>query len=336
MKIKIIFSFFLLLTVFATIIFGEFFLIPYKKELSRELFLMGFSAIPNSLVDDTLINSMGFTGDSIDIMKMRGTIRILTLGGSVMFNRRMTERLKNRFNTITIQHIEILGAALRTHTTMSSVLKYKLLSKYNFDFVLIYHGINDLWANHTALEDFKDGYSHLNPWYKRNFLLDHSLICRIIYNRFIYRKPATVLQAAFVDLPGERTFERNLITLIKAISKNGSIPILMTFAWNIPGNYTIESFKSNTLGYNNPTNYDKWPVELWGSPEYVREGLQRHNRIVRQIANINNVLLIDQEKPLGESLYWFGDVCHLSEEGTEKFINNISNFFIEHGLFHKT
>jgi len=45
------------------------------------------------------------------------------------------------------------------------------------------------------------------------------------------------------------------------------------------------------------------------------------------------VFLIDQEKLLRKDLVWYGDVCHLSEEGTERFIDNIINFFIELGLF---
>jgi hypothetical protein len=328
------YSLFLFSIVAGTTIILEFIILPSKTNLPRDAFLMGFAATPNRLVDDTRINSMGFTGDSIDLMKPHGTIRILTLGGSAMFNRRMTERLKNRLNTISTQPIEIVGAALRTHTTMSSVLKYKLLSKYHFDLVLFYHGINDLWANHVAIEDFKDDYSHLDPRYKRNFLLDHSLICRNIYNKWIYHKPAQVLQTTFRDdLPAEKVFKRNLITLIKAIRQNGSTPILMTFACSIPPNYTIESFKSKALGYNNPTNYDSCPVELWGPPGYVREGLQEHNRIVRQLAKDYDVLLIDQEKLMGKDLYWFGDVCHLSVKGTEKFIRNIAGFFIEQGLF---
>src|SRR4030067_3151241 len=122
-RVRIIYSVFLFLVVLVTIIVAEFIVFPYKTGLSRDVFLTGFAAVPNSLVDDTPINRMGFTGDSIDFMKPLGTIRILTLGGSSMFNRRMTERLKNRFKVISTEPIEIVGAALRTHTSMSSVLK---------------------------------------------------------------------------------------------------------------------------------------------------------------------------------------------------------------------
>jgi hypothetical protein len=47
---------------------------------------------------------------------------------------------------------------------------------------------------------------------------------------------------------------------------------------------------------------------------------------VRELAQTHNVFLIDQEKLMGKDLYYFGDVCHLSEAGTEKFIDNIIAF----------
>lgn len=335
LKLRLIVAYFvfLLFLIFGLIGIAEFVALPKLINVPRDTYLMGFSAIPNTMIDDTPINSMGFTGDEIRSReKPSGTIRILTLGGSAFFNRNMTNRLKKKLTTICDKKVEILGAALRTHTTMSSILKYQLLSKYNFDIILIYHGINDLWMNHVDLKDFREDYSHFDPWYKRNCCLNHSIICRTIYNKLIYRKPPTNVRETFIDAPGERVFRKNLTDLVGAIKNHDSIPILMTFAWSMPQNYSKESFESNSLGYNNPTNYDRWPVELWGPVAYVREGLKSHNNIVRTLAKMHDVFLIDQEKLMGKDLYYFGDVCHLSEAGTEKFIDNITSFFNEKNL----
>ena len=174
-----------------------------------------------------------------------------------MFNRRMTERLKHSLTKITSQPIEVLGAALRTHTTKSSVVKYKLLRKYRFDFVLIYHGINDLWANHIPIESFQSDYSHLGSWYKRNVWLDSCLICRTIYKKWLYQGPVRGSSGHLSDFSSEATFKRNILTLVRDIRRDDSTPILMTFAWNIPANYTQAAFEVHSLGYNNPTNYDR-------------------------------------------------------------------------------
>jgi hypothetical protein len=312
----------------ASLFAGEFVLIPWVSHLPRETFLMGFAATPG-MVDDVLVNSTGFTGDVIEPRKPTGTTRILTLGESSLFNRRMTERIKSRLQSISKTKLEIVGAALRTHTTRSSLLKYRLLRRYDFDFVLIYHGINDLWADHVPLRDFREDYSHVGLWYRRNLWLDHCAVCRVAYNALATAPvPAPEGPSHFAAL---RTFERNLSSLIDSIRHDGATPVLMTLAWNLPPNYSYQAFTANRIGYNNPTNYDRWPVELWGPPDFVRKGLELHNRVVRRLAERHRVPLLDQEHLMGLDLRWFGDVCHLSEEGTDRFIENIAGLFAREG-----
>src|SRR5262249_42908775 len=190
------------------------------------------------------------------------------------------------------QRFEILGAALRSHTTRASLLKYQALSKYQFDYVSIYHGINDLWANHVPDADFRTDYGHLNPWYVRSWLLDSSLVARTIYNRFCRHRTkafheflahspkASVNGANFRSV---EAFESNLRRLIQLVRNDGGTPVLMTFARTILGNYNEGRFKAATLGYVNPEKYDQWPVELWGPVAYVREGLNRQDAVVRKL-----------------------------------------------------
>lgn len=320
----------------------EYVILPWHYKLPRDMALMGFSGMPDTTIDDTSINSMGFTGDVIDLRKNSGKVRMLTLGGSTLFNRRMSERLKDNLNKISKRPVEILGGALRTHTSMASVIKYRALSKYKFDYVLIYHGINDLFVNNVYIDYFRSDYSHMLPWYRRNIILDHSLIARVIYNNFIWGKrifgfekiwyiyPQQHMENA-MDFVSERLFRRNITTLIEEIRKDGAVPILMTFAWNIPDNYNQALFKSGKIGYA-PTNYGRYPVELWGSVEFVKEGISRHNAVIRNIAKHHNVLLTDQEMLMDKNLDWFEDVCHFSEEGTNEFIHNITDFFLKNKL----
>jgi hypothetical protein len=334
---------FITIIIFGVLLAIEIIIIPLRFKLPRDMALMGFAATPGMTVDDNVINSMGFTGDVVSYKKDSEKIRILTLGGSSMFNRRMTEKLKSSLNNVSSRPVEILGAALRTHTSMSSLIKYRSLSEYKFDYVLIYHGINDLFVNHVDNEHFRADYSHMLPWYRRNILLDNSLIARVVYNNFIWGKRIFGMQKVWYIYPSEesenamnyiseRLFKRNLTALVEEIQQNRGTPVLMTFAWNIPENYDLESFRAGTVGYNNPEKYDQYPVELWGSSGFVREGLKRHNNILREITKHSNILMIDQEKDLGNNLRWFGDICHLSEEGTDRFIHNITDYFIQHGL----
>ncbi len=340
-KSKIIYiCYLIIISIVITVIF-EFAVLPWHFNLPRDIALMGFAGRPNTVVDDTSINSMGFTGDIISEEKDRGKARILTLGGSVMFNRRMTERLKDKLSKVSERPVEIIGAALRTHTSMSSLLKYRVLSKYKFDYVFIYHAINDLFVNNVSADQFRSDYSHMVPWYKRNFLLDHSLIARVIYNKYIWGKRIFGMEKVWYIYPqdsnvenlmnyvSEKLFRRNMTLLVNEIEKNGAVPILMTFAWNIPDDYTREAFESGKAGYAS-SSFKSHPVELWGSPEFVKEGLRRHNKVIREISKEHNVLLLDQESLMGKNMRWFEDVCHLSEEGTVRFVRNIAEFYQEY------
>ncbi len=335
--------FFILLIVFSSIVFLEFIMLPWQYKLPRDLALMGFAAKPNTTLYGTAINSEGLTGDVISVKKESKNHRILTLGGSAIFIRSMTERLKDSLNSVSKSPVEVFGAALPTHNSMSSLIKYRLLSKYHFDYVIIYHAANDIFVNNVDAKHFKSDYSHMLPWYKRNFLLDHSLIARVIYNKLIWGRKIFGMEKIWYIFPtkemenamnfvSEDLFKRNIKELVEAIHKKGGVPILMTYAWNIPDNYTREGFKAGTLGYNNPDKLSPTAVELWGKQEFVELAMQKHNRVIRQIAKEYDLLLIDQENMMGNNLYWFGDVFHFSDEGTEQFIKNTTDFFLEHGL----
>jgi hypothetical protein len=130
----------------------------------------------------------------------------------------------------------------------------------------------------------------------------------------------------------ERVFSRNIEELIERVRADGGTPVLMTFAWNIPDNYTRLGCLRFRVGYNNPDRNNRTAIELWGPRNYIVEGLRRHNAVVRRLAKEYNVDLIDQEALLGNDLHWFGDVCHLSDEGTDEFIRNIKLYFVEHGF----
>jgi hypothetical protein len=87
---------------------------------SRSLTLLSVAATPNVLVDDTMTNSQGFTGDVLSDQKPPHTKRILTLGGSAMFNRRMTERLIDSLKPITSTPLEVQGGAFRAKKALTS------------------------------------------------------------------------------------------------------------------------------------------------------------------------------------------------------------------------
>ncbi len=320
----------LVLAAVATLVaVAELWVLPWRLGVDRQAFLLGFTAT-ESRVDDVPINALGFTGDDLASPKADGTIRVLTLGGSALFNRRMTARLKDALAAASPRRVEVLGAALRAHTTWSSVHKYRYLAHHDFDLVLVYHGINDLYANHVAPDDFRTDYSHLRAWYRRHPLLDRSVIARAIYNRFLHDTPEGRMAGA--GFAAADVFRANLATLVDEVQRDGGTPVLLTFAWSIPGHYTDEAFARGEVGYHNPEGYDRVPVSYWGPAPWVREGLARHDLVVHELAAERDVPLIDQRRWIGEDLVWFGDVCHLSEAGTRRFVENVARELAAQGL----
>jgi lysophospholipase L1-like esterase len=296
----------------------------------RKIQLMGFHAQPGLDLGATRIHRLGFAGDAPEPEKPPDTLRVLTLGESTLFNRNLTGRLAARLREGG-QSFEVLGAALRSHTSRSSVLKYQVLRELDFDVVLICHGINDLYANHVPPEEFRDDYSHLNPWYRRGPLLDRSLIARRLFNAAHGGGLLATSAPEFADqnragFASEKTLETNLRQLVERVRADGGQPVLLTLAWSLPGNYTIAAFDKGSLGYNNPEGYDPCPVELWGTPEYVAEGLERHNAVTRRVAAQLQTPLFDAEVVMGRDLVWFGDICHFSEPGTDRFVDLLVRF----------
>jgi hypothetical protein len=326
----------LLLSVLA-VLAAEFVLIPHMNALPRATLLAGFAATPGENIDGQLINNLGFTGDAIALQKPADTVRVLVLGSSTMFNRHMGERLKAALQQKTGKKIELLDTGIRSHTTRADVVKLQLLAPYQWDVVLFYNGINDLWANHVLPEDFHADYRQLDPWYQRNILLDNSLLARYIYNalywqlrtinkklgqpffpdyQFVFPKKPYINAANFASLPAFSSNLEHIITVSKSL---GAKPVLMTFAFHLPENYSRQAFLDKSLDYNNPDNYDSRDVYNWGPPDFVREGLSRQNAILREIAKKQGVLLIDVDAQMSGQGRWFGDVCHFNDAGVDVF-----------------
>ncbi|MGB0582999.1 MAG: hypothetical protein ACPGVU_25225, partial [Limisphaerales bacterium] len=158
---------------------------------NRELKLLGWRAEPNTMMEGVRLNSEGFTGAVLPVNRNDPEeIRILCLGGSVMFYLSMAEEIQKALQPLTERNVSVISVGLPMHTSRSSCIKYdRYFHQHDFDYVLIYHAINDLFANHQTPEAFESDYSHLNAWYRRGRLIDNSIAARVFYNRFLWERP---------------------------------------------------------------------------------------------------------------------------------------------------
>jgi hypothetical protein len=290
---------------------------------------MGFAA-DRSQIGDVALSPFGFTGDAPDAAAAPGALRVATLGGSVLFNRRFTERLRDALAAQTGRPVQVVGAALRAHTSRSSLQKWRLLAPYGFDVVVVYEGINDLYANHVEPALYRDDYAQLGAWYVRGPILDRSVLARLAYNEWWHRpKDGVAMASGFRSIESLRANLREIVAMVRASS---AAPVLSTFAWAIPPDYDRARFERGELGYANPERYDPVPVEYWGPPDWVREGLARTNVAIHEVARETETPLFDAEALLGRDLRWFGDVCHPSEAGVDRLVAGLVAFLDERGL----
>ena len=336
------FTVYCLALVATALLLTELVLLPRLYGLPRATLLNGFAARPGELIDGQVINAMGFSGDVIAGPDTDDTLRVLLLGSSTLFNRQLGDRLKAALQQRSNKRVELLNAGIRSHTSRADLLKLQLLAPLGWDYVLFYDSINDLWANHVLPEDFDNGYAQLDSWYQRNWLLDHSLLARYGYNsammwlrwfnqqtgnrlltpyQFVFPKKPYVNAANFASL---QSYENNVRDIIALARQHGATPVLVSFAFHLPDNYSRQAFLDQQLDYSNPDNYDSREVNNWGPPDYVRTALQENNRILKRLASTEQIPLIDIDASMSGHGQWFGDVCHFNDSGVDVFVDTVS------------
>ena len=305
-------------------------------------------------------NLNGFEDPNFAGEKPDSVFRILCLGGSTSQWANYTEFISWAFRgqpyvRINNLNVQVYSAGFEAHTSLDSYYKYKYLyDGYDFDLVILYHGVNDLRANNCPPEMFRDDYSHfsyysvINPVMKllEVPVLKHSFLALKIVLTVNEKKRKSREKAnprAFVDVHNPdpdwtqygieiktaEPFRRNTQAIVDLAKKRGQRVLLMTFAYNIPENYSREALLKGELDYGIGVD-DVLPVEMFGTVEAVSKGLDMHNRIITEIAEKERTYFIDQKEFLSPDSKAFIDLCHFSQRGINRFAGKIGNYFLKH------
>lgn len=276
-------------------------------------------------------------------------INILILGGSVVYPDTVPGKTADQnvkatfcsFNEWDPGKYNVLNLAFPAHTTLDSRYKLEYLMGKRFDYVFIYHGINDVRANHIDAVFFDNAYRHIEYYdelyvLKRHQELPYISICysldllwskvRVLIgmNRYIpeYRYDKVCFQHT------RKTFKANYLAMIDMVHQLQAIPVIFTFANYQPTDYSKEKFLEGKLDY--ATNY--YPTELYGSADCVPGLIQMHNAIIKQLAKekANELLFYDLEQHISKDKYHFMDICHLTTEGCRIMYNAIDSLIGQH------
>lgn len=265
---------------------------------------------------------------------------VLLLGGSVLHENfgTIAETLEQRLSSKLRWPVRIFNLAQAAHTTRDSYLKYRRLGDKQFDLVVVYHGINDARMNNCPTDMFRDDYTHCS-WYAAieqvakhkelsalalPYALDHLRI-RIADEMGFYvprHNPNEKWTNHGARIKTAGPFRSNLQQILAAAASKGEPVIVMTFAHYVAPGYSDQAFREHELDYG-PRGT---PIELWGKPEHVVPAIEVHNRVLTDLSReFRNAIFVDQQALMPKNGQHFNDICHFTNTGCERFVDNIIN-----------
>lgn len=277
-------------------------------------------------------SSLGFRSEDVPEQKRPGTLRVICVGGSVVYDTRvgwdeawpnqLQKGLRQRY---TNQVIEVLNAGIPSRTSADSLVNIGLrLLALSPDVIIVLHGVNDQKPNRYP--GFKPDYSH---WYQKpevpgartylNQLLDHSLFLahvryrvRFLVNPWLREnwRGEPMERYDEVTKPGLDAYKRNLESIIGMCRMQKVDVVFATAGHSLDGNVDWNP----GMGTRNPlVNYHDC-LTLKG----IKDGFLKYNGVMRAVAASNDCVLVDLEKLLPEGKEWYQDDVHYTAKGSKK------------------
>ena len=251
------------------------------------------------------------------------TLDVLLLGGSVL--QQVAQKFESELSAMSASPVRVFSLATSSHTSRDSRNKSWRLRDKPFDWIVFYHGINDVRMNCCSTSEFRQDYSHC-AWYdafsrrlQAGRLTLSSLAVDHLWSKAIELGPPNPAQLDWGDeLKTPPAFRDN----VAANQRPGQRVILATFACYIPENYSRDRLRNHELDYGH--GQFELAAELWGKPANVIAGINAHNQQVREVASeYPNTLLVELALEIPHSVENFSDPCHLTDRGCELFVSRL-------------
>lgn len=267
------------------------------------------------------------------------TFDVLLLGGSVLHKRwgAVPQLLRERLSAQLERDVRIFNLADDAQTTHDSRTAYAAIEHARFEWVLVYHGINEARANNVPPALFRPDYGHyvwyelvdaMAPYHGRAWL---ALPYTLRYAGLRLRQRAAPERYVGLNEPREdwlaygsvlhstASFRANLEAILETARARGDRVVLATFATYVPDGYSREAFLAGQLDYNG----HRFPVETWGRREHVEAAVAAHNEVVRELAARFDVDFVEIARAMPGTGVLFQDICHFTRRGSEWFVDEI-------------
>lgn len=272
------------------------------------------------LWDSGVINAEPSTQDE--------TLDVLLLGGSVLDQ---TAGLwEAELSRQSDRPVRVFNLAMSAHSSRDSRVKYSRLKGRTFDWVVVYHGINDVPLNYAKDEDFRDDYTHVK-WhssFQRRLKDGHMKVADVTANIFtsltVRNRPFPEMYPHGTTLRTPGPFGENIAAIVDQATGARSRVVLMTFAWHLPADYSEERFLAGDFDYAD--GQFRMPAEDWGKPSQIPPLVDAHNKQIERVADEHSgdgaVVFVDQAELLSDSAENFCDICHLSPDGCDRLVRH--------------
>lgn len=259
---------------------------------------------------------------------------VLLLGGSVLHSDwgNIESLLRQRLNRECPRPVRIFNLARQALTSQDSLLQYEHLDNARFDLVIVYDGINDVRMNCCPPELYQADYTHF-IWYRdfakarqrKTAALAETASDQLkrAFNSQRLGTPEADLVEYAADPKTPESVYQNLKRIAQIAHERGDRLLLLSYAWHIPADYTLDKFSEFELDYANEAP-NRCAVELWGKAEYVAQALREQNARIRELASESpECRFVDMFELLPRTGTNFIDPCHLTPAGCETYVEII-------------
>jgi hypothetical protein len=226
-----------------------------------------------------------------------GYYDVLLLGGSVL--EQTVPALEQSLRDELDGRLRLYNLARAAHTSRDSYFKLRRLAGKPFDLVIFYDGINDARMNCCPDDVYRDDYRHFS-WYDS---LETRLAAGTLSVSDILRSSLNRGTLSFEIAEGRefsnrvkttKAYRQNSESVAEAVDHFDGHLLLMTFAYDLPQNYTSDGFRAHQLGYGRG-KYDVG-VEVWGTPKGVEAAIRAHNGVMHEIAKQHKSVIFLRRK----------------------------------------
>jgi len=283
-------------------------------------------------------NSLGYRGDEIETPKPPDRYRVVCIGGSTTYcdgvddyQKSYPYLLQSYFHEQGFSNIDVVNAGVPGYSTMESLINFSIrVSDLKPNLIIIYHGINDIYARlvwpSAAYRRDHSGATGYPPLFQMPPLYEYIDVLRIILIRFGMIEPHNSLMRSIGDTPNtsfDKLFMSQKSNKTYPAGIFREVPAQVMLDTNKPVYFEQNLRDLITLAKHNDVDvvlttftYSPFIVdESHPTHPEVPTALAEHNTLIKQIAQSTDLYFFDFKARMPRTADYFTDGYHFTFEG---------------------